>query len=213
VFNERTTVNWIIYSKNTKRRYSHTKRRYSRVPFKSNNSQDTYYRFLKALTVRIRPVRIRLPDYFSIEGFWNPKLVSPFEKEYFMLEARLCSQMPSLNFHAMLNDPVLAKYIRINAKKASECEREGYSERPLQRRKRVLQPPVEPNDDFGAFSESSSPNFSHVSFSEPIFAREYKFDDPMEEEEEERPVSEKAEARGDGENGVGLFAEICIDDI
>lgn len=122
-FNERTTVNWIIYSKNTKRRYS-------RVPFNCDNAQDAYYRFLKALTIRIRPIRISLPDYPSIEGFWNQGLVSPNNREYFMLETRLCSKMPSLNFQSILTDPILARYMRSNAKKARECAEKGYPEMP-----------------------------------------------------------------------------------
>jgi hypothetical protein len=112
-FNQWTTVNWIIYSKNTKRRYS-------RVPFNRTNALDTYYRFLKALTIRIRPVKMVLSNCTAVEGFWNPALIPAGERELFLLETRLCSRMPPLALSAMWNDALLAKYIKSNAKKARE---------------------------------------------------------------------------------------------
>lgn len=67
-YNDQTVVNWVIYSKNTKRRYC-------RVPFNANNAKDTFYRFLKAITVRIRPVKIVFSEYKSVQGFWNTSLM------------------------------------------------------------------------------------------------------------------------------------------
>jgi hypothetical protein len=136
-----------------------------------------------------------------------------------MLETRLCSKMPSLNFQSILSDPVLARYMRSNAKKAKECAEKGYPEMPEPRKKRAQRPPVQQNDDYGGSSESSSScSFSQVSFSEPNFQRECKFEEPMMEEEEEergkeRQVVVKVEAQSEEDKGVRLFADIRIDDI
>ena len=132
-----------------------------------------------------------------------------------MLEARLCSKLPSLNFQSLLNDPILARYMRSNAKKAKEYAEKGYPEMPQPRKKR-LQRTVQQNDDYGGSSESSfSCNLSHVSFEQPTFQRECQFEEPMmeEEEEEERQMAVKVEAASEEEKGVGLFADIRIDDI
>lgn len=89
---------------------------------------------------------------------------------------------------------------------------------PESRKKRAQRSATQLNDDYGGSSESSSScNFSHVSFSEPDFQRECKFEEPIMEEEEEKErekqVIVKVEATCEEDKGVGLFADIRIDDI
>ena len=56
-FGSKTILHWIFYSKNTRRRYKN-------IPFSAKiTSQEIFYRFLKALTVRIRPLSICLPTF------------------------------------------------------------------------------------------------------------------------------------------------------
>ena len=90
VFTQNSIFNWIIYSKNTKRRYS-------RVPFSnSKNSFDTFFRFLKVLSIRFRPVCVDIDDFAHIEGFWNQRLAYNELRECFLLEAKLCSTLPEI---------------------------------------------------------------------------------------------------------------------
>lgn len=90
VFTQNSIFDWIIYSKNTKRRYS-------RVPFSdSRNSFDTFFRFLKVLSIRFRPVCLEIDDFTQIEGFWNQRLAYNELKECFLLEVKLCNKLPEI---------------------------------------------------------------------------------------------------------------------
>lgn len=90
VFTQNSIFDWIIYSKNTKRRYA-------RVPFaNSKNCFDTFFRFLKVLSIRFRPVCVDIDDLTHIEGFWNQRLAYNELRECFMLEVKLCNKLPEI---------------------------------------------------------------------------------------------------------------------
>lgn len=70
-------ADWIIYSKNTKRRYNY-------IPIdelNEINAQEIYFRFLKMLSLRIKPVKVSLPNNKDIKGYWNRTLISEGEDE------------------------------------------------------------------------------------------------------------------------------------
>lgn len=144
VFTKDSIFNWIIYSKNTKRRYC-------RVPFSnSKNSFDTFFRFLKVLSIRFRPVSVEIDDFMPIEGFWNPILAYNKLKECFLLEVKLCHKLPDISPEALWNDPLLNKYIQINSKKA-----EAWANEPNQERHAVEK--ESDSSDFSLYSERRKP--------------------------------------------------------
>lgn len=56
----------VIYSKNTKRKYL-------RLAVKSFSKEDIYYRFLKGLSCRVRPIRVHFnSDSIELNGNWVP---------------------------------------------------------------------------------------------------------------------------------------------
>jgi hypothetical protein len=88
----------------------------------SSHSFDTFYRFLKGISIRFRPVKILLKDYKNVEGFWNPKFFLSSESiKCFLLEAKLSSEMPEISRSALWTDVILKKYIKDNTKKAERC--------------------------------------------------------------------------------------------
>lgn len=59
----------VIYSKNSKRRYS-------REDFSSTlPDNEIYNRFLKSITCRVRPIQIVFEDYDKFDGEWREDLV------------------------------------------------------------------------------------------------------------------------------------------
>jgi len=114
-YDHRTTLKWIVYSKNSKRRYF-------RVPLpKEPSPDDIFYRFLKSLTLRVRPICICLPRYRDPNGFCNEKLI-PIDRpaNCFFLELRLTKNCPYLNSNDILLDPTIKKFLRNTQAKLSQ---------------------------------------------------------------------------------------------
>jgi hypothetical protein len=83
-------LNWLIYSKNNKRRYSSLGMPASPTP------AELYYRFGKSLSVRIRPVCTARPafSFDSREAYCNEKLFGVGERECFLVEVRPANKLP-----------------------------------------------------------------------------------------------------------------------
>ena len=80
---------------------------------KRPTSEDIFYRFLKALTVRIRPISIDLPAYQDLNGFCNQKLFVKGEpKSCFFVEVRLTKRPPDFTAMDIHNDRVIKKFIK-----------------------------------------------------------------------------------------------------
>ena len=120
-FNDRTIVHWVIYSKVTRRRYKS-------IPLASKPSpQEMFYRFLKGLTVRIRPVAICLPNYRGKNGFCNEQLIPKnYPGECFFLEIRLSKRPPNVQALNIENDIILRNLVNaglLEARKTAFVER------------------------------------------------------------------------------------------
>lgn len=87
------------------------------MPFNNRSTNDIFFRFLKCLTLRIRPVQIKDLDPSTVDGLWNIDHLSK-NGQCFMLEARLCSRKPTIPYEILAKDPVLEKYIKANSQKA-----------------------------------------------------------------------------------------------
>lgn len=113
-YTHKTVLHWLIYSKNSKRRYN-------KVPFdKKVADEDTFFRFLKPLCVRIRPVRVCFEQHKQIEGYWNKLLVKDgVSMDCFLVEARLSSSFPNLSMCALESDQQLQHFIATNRLKAA----------------------------------------------------------------------------------------------
>lgn len=80
---------------------------------KRPSPKDIFYHFLKALTVRIRPISIVLPEYKGFNGFCNYDLFKHDEaKNCFLLEIRLAKRSPNLSSININNDLVIRKYMK-----------------------------------------------------------------------------------------------------
>lgn len=97
-------------------------------------ARDIFYRFLKSITVRIRPVSICLPTYSDPNGFCHSELMPRKQpSNCFFLELRLTKTVPDLLEMNILNDPVIKKFIRSTglklSKRVSFIEGEGEAKR------------------------------------------------------------------------------------
>lgn len=106
-YNEKTVLSWIVYSKNSKRRYF-------KVPLPAAPTKcDIFYRFLKCLTVRVRPISISLPQYRDPNGYCNENLLSiNHPTNCFFFELRNSEELPSLQGVDILNDPIIKKFLK-----------------------------------------------------------------------------------------------------
>lgn len=105
----------MVYSKNAKRRYKD-------IPLpKRPTPRDIFYRFLKSVTVRIRPVSIYLPTYKDPNGFSHSELMPRKQpSNCFFLELRLTKTAPDLHKMNILTDPIIQKFIRSTGLKLSK---------------------------------------------------------------------------------------------
>lgn len=113
-YDKRTILQWIVYSKNSKRRFF-------KVPLpKHPNAYDIFYRFLKFLTVRVRPIAVTLPGYRDPQGFCNEKILATRGPvNCFYLELRNAKRPPNLKDIHIQDDPVIKKFLMTSKNKAN----------------------------------------------------------------------------------------------
>lgn len=95
----------MIYSKNIKRKTHKLKKKID------VSKKDIYYKYLKGLSCRLRPVRVKINSPFvDINGYWN--ILKPRRHAIlncYVLETRLSCRKPTLN-DAILKDQIIKKY-------------------------------------------------------------------------------------------------------
>jgi hypothetical protein len=108
----------VIYSKNSKRRYSKKG---------SNNTLTNsviFNRYLRCVSCEIKPIRITLSSTDQFEGYWNKSLIEENTPlNCYLMTSRLSKELPDLEKFELENDRKIQKFLRYTNKKQAERKR------------------------------------------------------------------------------------------
>lgn len=103
----------IIYSKNTKRKYTKL------GPEETMSKEDVYFRYLKGLSCNVRALNVHINTRdIALEGTWIRSRAIMNRRNImkcYILETRLSTKMPPLPEN-LLEDPIIKRYL-INAER------------------------------------------------------------------------------------------------
>ena len=105
----------IIYSKNSKRRYSKSIKTFV------ESNQEIFNRFLKCISTKITPIEVTLTNFEDYQGYWNHNLITLNQPlKCYLLRTRPSYDLPDLEKLSFENDKRIRKFKEYTMKKVKQ---------------------------------------------------------------------------------------------
>ena len=110
-------IEYIMYSRNSKRRYG---------LYKSKNPDrlHLFFKYLKGLRSKVKPIFVDLSEFQMIPGCWNGKHILKGKQKLYLFATKPTTEPPKFNYFKLEEDPIIKQYEKWISLDDSEEEEE-----------------------------------------------------------------------------------------